>query len=129
MENKAVVYGKYVYEIGKHYLFSLNELDWTYGILTALNRSYKKCFCTKNEAWLYIKEISNATNGTITPAPLELINGNAYMFDFKGGVYLCFYHSLRAAFFRGKYGGEMTDMIAYASNCTNIKLMTVNEGD
>ena len=125
MENKAVVYGKYVYEIGKHYLFSLNELDWTYGILTALNRSYKKCFCTKNEAWLYIKEISNATNGTITPAPVELISGTAYVFDINHSTHIGFYDTSQKAFFYSMFKGAP---VASLKDCANIREMTVKDG-
>ena len=82
MESETVIYEENTYQIGAPYLFSVGGTSWTYGILTDIDRSYKRPFCTNNQEWLYIKEIPRATNGTITPAPLFLINGNAYMFDY-----------------------------------------------
>ena len=123
MENKTVVHKGSVYEIGAHYLFSVYGTSWTYGILTDIDPTYKKPFCTNNHEWLYIKEIPSATNGTIAPAPVELINGNAYMFDISGsfdliGTFECSTHGMWRS--HGKIS---------LSLCTNIREMTVKEGD
>ena len=122
MENKTVVYEGNVYEIGAPYLFSVLGKSWTHGILTDIDRSYKKPFCTNNHEWLYIKEIPSGTNGTITPAPLKLIHGNAYTFECDGrkvgrvGVY-------------DEPSSRFYSPVAHvlASACTNIREMTVKE--
>jgi hypothetical protein len=112
-----------VYEIGKDYLFSLNELDWTYAKLTAFSGWCSKPFCTFDREWSYIKEIpASRTMGTITPAPIELVDGNAYMFD---------YHENRKAIVGVYSQGEesfLTCMgILRPWNVTNIRLMTVEK--
>jgi hypothetical protein len=60
--------------------------------------------------------------GTITPAPRELINGNAYMFD---------YHKNRKPVI-GVYSKSNETFLTvsddhFAFNCTNIRPMTVAE--
>ena len=82
MESETVVYEENTYQIGAPYLFSVYGKRWIYGILRGIDTSYGKPFCTNGDEWLYIKEIPTATNGTIKPAPLFLINGNAYMFKY-----------------------------------------------
>ena len=122
MENKTVVHKGNVYEIGAPYLFSVLGKSWTHGILTDIDRSYKKPFCTNNHEWLYIKEIPSGTNGTITPAPVELINGNAYMFDISGSF------DLIGVFENSTHGMHRSHGKISLSICTNIREMTVKEG-
>ena len=119
MENKTVVYEGNVYEIGSPYLFSEHDKEWIYGILIDVDCNYKRPFCTNDQDWAHIKEIPIATNGTITPAPLELINGNAYMFNYDvGRVGVYDEPSSRFYFPIGH---------VLASACTNIREMTVKE--
>jgi hypothetical protein len=71
-----------IYQIGQDYLFSINGETWSYGSLTDIDGGYSKPFCTKHKEWRYIKEVpASESMGTITPAPIELIDGNAYMFN------------------------------------------------
>ena len=122
-EVKTVTHEGQVYEIGKDYLFSLNELDWTYLKLTDIDGGYEKVFCTRRRAWRYIKEIpASESMGTITPAPIELINGEAYMFGYGkalDAVGIYDKQEKRFYFARGRYYGY--------ESCTNIRLMTVAE--
>ena len=123
MKNKTVVHEENTYEIGSPYLFSVNNKSWTYDILIDIDSNYGKPFCTVSQEWLSIKEIPSGTKGTITPAPLFLINGNAYMFDYDGrkvgqvGVY-----DEPSSRFYFPIGHVL------ASACTNIREMTVKEG-
>ena len=122
MENKTVIYKGKVYEIGAPYLFSERDKEWVYGILTDVDCNYKKPFCTDAQDWSSIKEIPSGNNGTITPAPAELINGNVYMFK---------YHASRKPVFgvyssgTGKFITTQSDHAACA--CTDIRKMTVEE--
>tara|TARA_R110000850_G_scaffold24625_6_gene71908 strand:- start:4452 stop:5036 length:585 start_codon:yes stop_codon:yes gene_type:complete len=112
-----------VYQIGQCYLFSMNQLHWTYASLTDIDGGYDKVFCTPEKEWLYIKEVPASENmGTITPAPIELIDGNAYMFDYDNqgnisGVYDS--ESEKFYFTKGRH--------VSVSNCMLIRPMTVAE--
>jgi hypothetical protein len=111
-----------VYEIGKYYLFRMHSVTWTLGILEKINNSDTCYFCTPFKEWLYIKEIPASEHlGTITPAPIELIDGNAYMFDYEGVSCTGVYEAVTERFYftRGRH--------ILASYCTNIRPMTVTE--
>jgi hypothetical protein len=110
-----------VYEIGKYYLFRMHSVTWTLGILEKINNSHTCYFCTPFKEWLYIKEIPASENiGTITPAPIELIDGNAYMFDYEGKQTIGLYYKLNDMFY-------MSDFSLSVKKCTNIRPMTVTE--
>ena len=118
---KAVTHEGKVYEIGKDYLFSLNELDWTYSKLTDIDGGHAKVFCTQENEWRHIKEIpASETIGTITPAPIELIDGDAYMFNYRGDEGIGLYEEDESLFF-------MVGCSYNLENCTNIRHMTVTE--
>jgi hypothetical protein len=122
-EVKTVTHEGNVYEIGKDYLFSSNELDWTYSKLTDIDGGYERVFCTQENEWRHIKEIpALRTRGTITPAPIELINGSAYMFEWAGKIGISgIYSGANARFYLG--GGGVREI----SSCTNIRLLTVEK--
>jgi hypothetical protein len=110
-----------VYQIGKPYLFSMSGVTWYYDNLIDIDGGYSKPFCTKSKEWLYIKEVPTSENmGTITPAPIDLIDGNAYMFDYKGASYIGIYASPPHRFIQ-------VDGFTLSSYCTNIRPMTVAE--
>ena len=120
-EVKTVTHEGNVYEIGKDYLFSLNELDWTYAKLTDIDGGYAKVFCTQEAEWRHIKEIPAPKNaGTITPAPIELIDGGAYMFDYKGRQLIGLCNVSTEQFIT-------TESRILYRYCKNIRLMTVAE--
>jgi hypothetical protein len=54
------------------------------------------------------------------PAPIELINGNAYMFDYEGKQTIGLYYKLNDMFY-------MSDFSLSVKKCTNIRPMTVSE--
>jgi hypothetical protein len=68
------------------------------GFLVAINRAYAKPI----------------------PAPIALIDGNAYMFDYKCASYIGIYASPPHRFIK-------VDGFTLSSYCTNIRLMTVAE--
>jgi hypothetical protein len=108
-----------VYQIGKPYLFSMSGITWSYDNLIDIDGGYSKPFCTKSKEWRYIKEVPTSENmGTITPAPVELIDGNAYMFDYKHASYIGIYTSPPHRFIQ-------VDGWTLATYCSNIRPMTV----
>ena len=122
MKNKTAVYNRKVYEIGSPYLFSEHGKEWIYGILTDVDCNYKKPFCTDDQDWSSIKEIPSGNNGTITPAPVEMINGNVYVFE-------CDKHIDLIGIFSNGTFIMANDCWAIESDCTNIREMIVKEGD
>jgi hypothetical protein len=119
-EVKTVTHEGKVYQIGQDYLFRNNGSSLTYSKLENIIFSDAYPFKTVNCNFKYIEKVPSSKNlGTITPAPIELDNGNAYTFD-----YGCIGNRV------GVYHKE-TDRFYFAmahvpvSACTNIRLMTV----
>jgi hypothetical protein len=120
-----------VYEIGKRYAFTdslplgddftVSRLNFIY----APNSDPSYVFDSEGLPYRYAVSLSevNLDAGTITPAPIDLIDGNAYMFDWsdrpmKGSIGVYSLDSQRFYFVNGH---------VLASYCTNIRLMTVAE--
>jgi hypothetical protein len=118
---KTVTYEGKVYQIGGVYEFSDDGVDWGMDILLGAGGNPTFPFDAKKYEWELIREAAYAM-GTITPAPVELVDGNAYMFD---------YHENRKAIVGVYSQGEesfLTRMgILRPWNVTNIRLMTVEE--
>ena len=114
----------HVYEIGQSYLFSDGGDYWHCLRLKRIVKGYP----TRFETWVtptkftvfdFIDELPASENiGTITPAPIELVDGAAYMFDYKHESYIGIYTSPPHRFI-------VVDGWTLASYCTNIRLMTV----
>jgi hypothetical protein len=112
-----------IYELGQDYLFSDNKVHWTYGALTDLDGGYDRVFCTVDKEWLYIKEVPASENmGTITPAPIVFDHGKAYTFDCVDGRDVIGLYSKNIRCFIALNEDDNTYL---ASDCTNIRLMTV----
>jgi hypothetical protein len=108
------------YEFGQDYLFSNNELHWTYAALSDLDGGQDRVFCTSDKEWRHIKEVPASENmGKITPAPIELVDGAAYMFDSFCG------DNLQGTFNEDKARLIQSDSWEHIKDCTNIRLMTV----
>tara|TARA_R110001606_G_scaffold79922_1_gene184400 strand:+ start:66 stop:440 length:375 start_codon:yes stop_codon:yes gene_type:complete len=122
MENKTVTYKGKVYEIGAPYLFSERDKEWVYGILTDVDCNYKKPFCTNEQVWDHIKEVPSATNGTITPVPLELIHGNAYTFSHPA-----YQKPVVGIYNAGTERFIASNLATLTRTCTGIREMTVKE--
>jgi hypothetical protein len=97
---------------------------WTTIRLNSINPKSTHPFrVSDREGWKYITVIrSPQTFGTITPAPIDLIDGNAYTFD---------YHKNRKPAI-GVYSKSNETFLTvsddhFAFNCTNIRPMTVAE--
>jgi hypothetical protein len=117
-EIKTVTHEGKVYQIGKLYAFSDDKgVDPLIDRLSSISNLYND---DEGNGWKYIKAIAPSKIGTITPAPIELIDGAAYMFDYEGrkvdriGIYL--EHDNHFVFPIGSI---------HTTNCTNIRLMTV----
>jgi hypothetical protein len=118
---KTVTHEGQVYQLEKPYLFSISGVTWFYAKLIDIDGGCSKPFCTKFKEWRYIKEVSASEEfGTITPAPIELIDGAAYMFDLAT-QWVGFYVKERNSFFSGRSSGNK---LAGVSECKNIRLMT-----
>jgi hypothetical protein len=121
-EIKTVTYEGEVYQIDQDYLFSVRGATWVYEKLTGIDYSDSNPFCTESNEWLYIKEVPASENmGTITPAPIELINGAAYMFNS---------HEDNLLDAIGVYSESHNTLTTFKNlcavfDCTNIRLMTV----
>jgi hypothetical protein len=119
-EIKTVTHEGKVYQIGKLYAFSDDKgVDPLIDRLSSISNLYND---DEGNGWKYIKAIAPSKIGTITPAPIELINGAPYMFDVRENTFLGFYRESRKSFFYEITNGNK---IAGASEATNIRLMTV----
>ena len=119
-EIKTVTHEGKVYQIGKKYFVgNVNRL----GMLIRIDELSNYPFIVSENGleFAYSKLYAGDPDmGTITPAPIELIDGAAYMFDYEGrkvdriGIYL-------------KHDNHFVFPIGYihTTNCTNIRLMTV----
>jgi hypothetical protein len=118
-EIKTVTHEGKVYQIGGVYEFSDEGKDWAVDELLSVGVSSAYPFNARQYEWELIREV-NCTIGTITPAPIELDNGAAYMFIYHKnrkpaiGVYSKAEEKFLTV--NGKY---------FADKCTNIRLMTV----
>lgn len=114
---KTVTHEGEVYQIGGVYEFSDEGIDWYVDSLISIDDSKKrpvKGYCWE---WKLIKK-SKRKIGTVTPAPVELVDGAAYMFDYHLSSYVGIYEKTSLRFIQ--VGG-----FTLSTNCTNIRLMTV----
>jgi hypothetical protein len=118
---KTVTYEGKVYQIGGIYEFSDNGDSWETDKLVSISYVAAYPFKVAGCEWSLIRETESKI-GTITPAPIELIDNGAYMFDFKDETCIGFYELSQEAFFDRHDGGKQ---IAKLSFCTNIRPMTV----
>jgi hypothetical protein len=110
-----------IYQIGKYYLFTDNGKKFTLAKLTHIGKGDHPFLTNEKDFFRYMYEVSTLEDtGTITPAPIDLIDGNAYMFDFREATYtgICCYKTEQFL--------TLESRILY-SYCTNIRPMTVAE--
>jgi hypothetical protein len=121
--SKPVTDGGNIYEIGKYYLFTDNGKKFTLAKLTHIGKGDHPFHTNEKDFFRYMYEVGTLENtGTITPAPIELIDGNAYMFDCvedKNAIGI--YDKSSGKFYYALEGYSV------AKYCTNIRLMTVAE--
>jgi hypothetical protein len=114
-----------IYELDKEYLFGNDGINLVYGRLVSICAQSSYPFQSDSgKLYKYIGMLSNCKDqGTITPAPIDLIDGNAYMFNING-TWVGFYRECRNCFFTQLVNGNK---IASVNECTNIRPMTVAE--
>jgi hypothetical protein len=119
---KTVTHEGSVYQIGKRYIFC-DELSGMLFIdeLVTIEAHRRLSFEGVHARYRYAVIQPLVNMGVITPAPIELIDGAAYMFDSHKnnlldaiGVYSKFHNTLTT--FKN---------LCAAFDCTNIRLMTV----
>mgnify|MGYP003651884550 CR=1 FL=1 len=127
MKNKTVVYKGKVYEINKEYLFFDDNNKLIYGRLKSICKSSFHPFANHHgDPFSSICAFSELKDhGTITPAPVEMINGNAYVFGINDSTYIGFYNKFQKAFFHSRFKGVP---VAALEDCTDIREMIVKEG-
>jgi hypothetical protein len=110
-----------VYQIDQEYLFSNDGTHLFYGRLKAICPKSSYPFEAHDGKFSkYIGLIQDCKDqGTITPAPIELIDGAAYMFDYRAskdviGIYSVCTETISSI------GDDFV-----SKYCTNIRLMTV----
>ena len=125
-EIKTVTYEGNVYDLEGIYL--ANDIGsgegnlWTTMRLISINPKSTHPFrVSDREGWKYITVIrSPQTFGTITPAPIELVDGAAYMFDAK------FIRNAVGIYHKSSHKMYFTEgMCAEAEWLQNVRLMTV----
>jgi hypothetical protein len=89
---KLVTVNSMQYEIDKAYDFSQYEdfRDYSKLNLTGIDEN-DGMFETEHSFWSHCRVSRNLILGTITPAPVELVDGAAYEFESKFGKYCGFY--------------------------------------
>ena len=120
MENNTVEYKGNVYQIGKYYLFSDWGICWQADKLRYVENNGDWEFRGISCSWRYCKPFAEGEIGTITRAPVKLVGGSAYMFDYKGRTQYGIYSDKEMRFM------ILTGWIM-TGYCTNIRHMTVAE--
>ena len=122
-EIKTVTYEAKVYQIGSVYEFSDKGKEWALDELIYIDEGKDLPFCTRQYEWELIREASYSI-GTITPSPIELIDGSAYMFDEQEP-----YSNRNCIGIYEKHGHKfhLKNYATLVKVCTNIKPMAVVE--
>jgi hypothetical protein len=118
-EIKTVTYEGKVYQIGENYLFSDDGTDFSLAKLVRIKKNDWPFGTDDGDVYRYIHEVSALKNiGTITPGRIELIDGNAYTFNYQGSEGVGLYEE-------GEHALYMVGCSYNLENCTNIRPMTV----
>jgi hypothetical protein len=121
---KTVTHEGKVYQIGGIYEFNDEGTigdAWEVDELLGASKGKSYTFEARRYEWELIREV-NSTIGTITLAPIELIDGNAYMFNYHGKKGISgIYDKDTDRFY---YQGGSYIPLDY---CTNIRPMTVEK--
>ena len=121
---KTETYKGQLYQIDKPYLFLSTNGRWEFGYLTKVNSVSQFPFINHlTEDFSSIKCLPEFKSGfgTITPAPIELVNGAAYMFDYLSCTDIIgLYNASRKRFI-------IADGCELSTQCKNIRPMAVVE--
>ena len=122
---ETVIYKGNIYELKKEYRFSDGGTGWVTGALNSIDCESTFPFRSDNR-WKLIKVYNPAEFGTITPVPVKLDDGAAYMFDYMisdneiAGVSGIYDEGSNRFYYQG--GGFMC-----IDQCTNIRPLTLAE--
>ena len=120
-EIETVEHDGQVLQIGQLYAFSdVKDAKPCIGRLVSILKHSSQYPYDDDEGdkWKYIKAIDPSELGTVTPAPVKLIDGAAYTFKRKGVTRIGVFNEHTKRFIR-------SDGWVLVSECTNIRLMTV----
>ena len=120
---KTVTYDGQIYQIGKAYLVDGGGGNWVLIVLRAIALNSSLPFRCSLMGYRACKNAPADSVGTITPAPIELVNGAAYMFDCDTDVSVMGIFCKRGGLFLINDGACFN-----ACFCTNIRPMAVVEG-
>ena len=122
MMSKTEIKDGKVYEIGKLYFFyDGDDEKYCLHVLEGITGGSRPFLSKNGHSYKYCKEVSSIS-GTITDAPIELMDGNAYMFEFEGNEMVGVYCIDELIFYTK--GLELQ-----IEHCTNIREMVVKEND
>lgn len=124
MTNKTIEYKGKIYEIGECYLFGDDDCDVSYfRKLDSLSGNEEYPFSANGVNWVYIKQLPSSENfGTITQAPVDLIDGSAYMVCFEDNDIIGLFNEDECTF-------NFMNLTVCLGSCTNIRKMGVIEGN
>ena len=120
VEGETAVHEGQVWQIGEMYQFSDDGANWVGVPLKGFaGKVAAPCQDSNSHRWKHIRPIDPADLGTVTPVPVELVDGSVYVFSVGASVIkgIGFYDEYVHAF----YSGPMT--IAHVTSCTNIRLL------
>ena len=121
---KTVTHEGTIYQIGKAYLVDDGDNNWILIVLRSVVSSSSLPFRSSLMGYRACKNAPADSVGTITPAPIDLVDGAAYMFDCDtdASVSVMGIFCKRGGLFLVNDGACFN-----ACFCTNIRPMTVVE--
>ena len=105
-------------QIGQRYDFSDDGKSWFEFTFDGLTDNPARPYGADCNGWKLIRLINPSELGTITEAPLGLVHGAAYSFEYDGTSYVGLYSKVRNAFIS-------LDGHSDLANVTKIKRLTV----
>jgi hypothetical protein len=117
---KTVTHEGNVYELDKHYLFGISQQLHKLLKIDKLSDYPFRVMDKGDENGFKTMHLVDLDAGTITPAPIDLIDGNAYMFNVQGNEVIGLYSSDDETLTSARY-------CLHYSMMSNIRPMTVAE--
>jgi hypothetical protein len=110
-----------IYELDKHYLFGISHQLHKLLKIDKLSDYPFRVMDKGDENGFKTMHLVNLDAGTITPAPIELINGAAYSFSVRKS------ETVIAGIYDGRVFNVSQGQWVDFESCTNIRPMTVTE--
>ena len=121
---KTIEHERKVYQVGTVYEFSVDGEDWGADILEDIHRYSRYPYETRSGINFKFIRACEASLGTITDAPVKLIDGECYQYTDRCGIE-------QKGLFVAEYGifyraGHWSDDV---NGCSNIKLLVVENSN